>query len=135
MKDVLEHIVNKYKLLYYLYWRIDSIDFHKNDEIESEVLNHLIWGLHWILRKMPDPVNLMDRNSKKKKRFSSIPIVISGLKRSEPRSVSTDIRFYGLSGTRVKQTEYDNGHVFRNSNVVGLKWYSKMKPKLSLKPI
>ena len=42
---------------------------------------------------MPDPVNLMDRNSKKKKRFSSIPIVISGLKRSEPRSVSTDIRF------------------------------------------
>lgn len=42
---------------------------------------------------MPHPVNLMDRNSKKKKRFSSIPIVISGLKRSEPRSVSTDIRF------------------------------------------
>ena len=42
MKDVLEHIVNKYKLLYYLYWRIDSIDFHKYDEIESEVLNHLI---------------------------------------------------------------------------------------------
>ena len=70
---------------------------------------------------MPDPVNLMDRNSKKKKRFSSIPIVISGLKRSEPRSVSTDIRFDGLSGTRVKQSEYDNGHVFRNSNVVGLK--------------